>query len=468
MEQHPVPQNVTTFQFRLIGDMTLKQFGFLAAGAILAYITYKLPLPFIVTWPGAAIFALLGFGFAFVPVEERPMDVWVLSFFKSIYAPTQYLWQRGAKTPEPQVRIVQTAAPAPGATPATISTPVVQNTPGAMAEKTTVVAQTPDTKNVVAQLFAQRANAMAHAPSHAARSPFAWFEDLLSSFRKAPAATAAPQGLRPQTAMATPFAATTIPSVTGTHVAAPTTPAPVVPDAQEKAAQDAALRAQEKAAGALEEKIKDLSGKLATHEASETRILELQKQLTDVLAEKNKMEKELLAMRARANRPSYPMASPFARTPLRPSPAFPSTPTSPAPSPAPQQAQGPTVRVITQDAAVKAGLPRLTSVPNVVTGITKDNQGNLLPGVLVTVRDKDDVPLRALKTNKLGQFAASTPLPSGTYLVEVEDPRGRYVFDRAQIALTGGVIAPIEITAKSQKELTRDKLAAEIFGMKDM
>ena len=81
MEQHPVPQNVTTFQFRLIGDMTIKQFGYLCAGAILAFIAYKLPLPFIITWPLTFAFAFLGVGFAFIPVEERPMDVWVFSFF---------------------------------------------------------------------------------------------------------------------------------------------------------------------------------------------------------------------------------------------------------------------------------------------------------------------------------------------------------------------------------------------------
>src|SRR3989344_1059812 len=99
MEQHPVPQNVTTFQFRLIGDMTIKQFGYLAGGAILAYISYNLPLPFFFRWPLTAIFALGGIGFAFVPIEERPMDVWFLSFIKSIYSPTLYLWQREEAIP---------------------------------------------------------------------------------------------------------------------------------------------------------------------------------------------------------------------------------------------------------------------------------------------------------------------------------------------------------------------------------
>lgn len=406
MEQHPVPQNVTTFQFRLIGDMTLKQFGYLAAGAILAYVAYKLPLPFIVTWPMAAVFALLGFGFAFVPVEERPMDVWVFSFFKSIYAPTQYIWSRTRAKQEPPLQPPLRQG-SEGQAPPAQPTQVVKagaNPSGRLGAR-----------NTIAQLFAQRLASMSVPPP---------------------------------------------PKVTGVHVDAPP-PAPLQPT---PAPQPTVLTpsVQEKQ---LEEKIQTLTAELSTREASEARILELQKQLTDVLAEKNRMEHELLAMRQRANRPPFPMASPFSRT--MPLPARSATPSVAGGRPV-QPDPGPTVKVITQDVAVKSGLPRLTSVPNVVTGITKDNQGNFLPGVLVTVRDKEDIPLRALKTNKLGQFAASTPLPDGTYLVEVEDPRGRFIFDRAQVTLGGGVVPPLEITAKSQKELTRAKLASEIFGKTDI
>ena len=78
------------------------------------------------------------------------------------------------------------------------------------------------------------------------------------------------------------------------------------------------------------------------------------------------------------------------------------------------------------------------------------------------------MPLRALKTNKLGQFAASTPLPNGTYFMEVEDPRDRFVFDRIQISLNGTILPAIEIVAKSQKELTRQRLEKEIFGAPKM
>src|SRR3989344_4577201 len=101
MEQHPVPQNISSFQFKLIGDITLKQFAYVAGGVILAYIFTKFAFfPWIIRMPLAVITALLGFGLAFVPIEERPMDRWLAAFFKSIYLPTQYVWRKSNPVPE--------------------------------------------------------------------------------------------------------------------------------------------------------------------------------------------------------------------------------------------------------------------------------------------------------------------------------------------------------------------------------
>lgn len=44
MDQHPIPQDVTGFQFKLIGTMTVKQFGYVASGVVAAVILYYLPL----------------------------------------------------------------------------------------------------------------------------------------------------------------------------------------------------------------------------------------------------------------------------------------------------------------------------------------------------------------------------------------------------------------------------------------
>lgn len=97
IQQHPIPQNVTSFQFRLVGDMTLKQFFQLAGGIIVSLIIYALPLPGFLKWPLVAIPAALGAGMAFLPVQGRPMDQWLMAFFRSIYQPTIFTWTRSVE-----------------------------------------------------------------------------------------------------------------------------------------------------------------------------------------------------------------------------------------------------------------------------------------------------------------------------------------------------------------------------------
>ncbi len=94
MEQHPIPQNISSYQFRLVGDMTLKQFFELAGGILVALIFYSAPLPGIIKWPFIIVSALLGAAMAFVPVEERPLEQWILAFFRTIYSPTIFNWKK--------------------------------------------------------------------------------------------------------------------------------------------------------------------------------------------------------------------------------------------------------------------------------------------------------------------------------------------------------------------------------------
>jgi len=94
MEQHPIPQNISSYRFRLIGEMTLEQFGKVAAGCIIAFILYSLPLPGLVKWFLIILSASSGALLAFVPFEGRPLEIWIISFVKSIYSPTEYVWKK--------------------------------------------------------------------------------------------------------------------------------------------------------------------------------------------------------------------------------------------------------------------------------------------------------------------------------------------------------------------------------------
>lgn len=94
MEQHPIPQQISSYEFRLVGNMTLKQFFKLASGLIVALIFYSIHLPFLIKWPLVVSSAGLGAALAFVPFNERPLEVWVTSFLKSIFSPTIFLWRK--------------------------------------------------------------------------------------------------------------------------------------------------------------------------------------------------------------------------------------------------------------------------------------------------------------------------------------------------------------------------------------
>lgn len=94
MENHPIPQDITGFQFKLIGDMTIKQFAYLAGGIILGWVTYILPIIIFVKVPVLLTFVGLGVAAAFLPIEGRPFDVMIGNYFKALFSPTQYIYQK--------------------------------------------------------------------------------------------------------------------------------------------------------------------------------------------------------------------------------------------------------------------------------------------------------------------------------------------------------------------------------------
>lgn len=99
MEQHPIPQQISSYQFKLVGDMTLKQFFQLAGGVIVGLVFYSTPLHPLIKWPFIFVSVLLGVALAFLPFEERPLEKWIVAFFRSIYSPTLYSWKKTDKPP---------------------------------------------------------------------------------------------------------------------------------------------------------------------------------------------------------------------------------------------------------------------------------------------------------------------------------------------------------------------------------
>ncbi len=130
MEQHPIPQQISSYQFKLVGDMTLKQFFQIAGGVIVSLIFYSTPLHPFIKWPFILFSAGLGAALAFLPFEERPLERWIFAFFRSIYSPTLYYWR---KTDKPPVFYTEAAA-APAITTVANTSPIVETNTAKLEE----------------------------------------------------------------------------------------------------------------------------------------------------------------------------------------------------------------------------------------------------------------------------------------------------------------------------------------------
>ncbi|HCS79221.1 TPA: hypothetical protein DIV55_05800 [Patescibacteria group bacterium] len=431
MEQHPVPQNISSFQFKLIGDITLKQFAYVAGGVILAYIFTKFAFfPWIIRMPLAVITALLGFGLAFVPIEERPMDRWLAAFFKSVYLPTQYVWRKSNPVPEALRDLGATPSPTTTPNPAAVAPQVVPvNLP--------IIPPLPQPKVKPAPLISKpvEATKVVNVPPEVVPR----FIPPTPVKNKMPANWNL--GAPPKFNTSKPVAPPT-PPITSTRVPVQTT---TTTESMQLTKLKTSYQVLEQR---LTTQMQAMQEELAKGNVTKERFLELQQTVSQLLNEKERMSNELVQLRKQLS------VNPQAQGQV----VRPTTYAQPPPSTQ--------VKVIPANMAVRVGIPQLTSYPNTMSGIIKDGDGNTLPNILVTVKDKDQVPVRALKTNKLGQFAASTPLANGTYIIEAEDPKKVFSFQRVEVVLTGKALSPLEVSAISHKDEMRQKLSQEIFGQK--
>lgn len=438
MEQHPIPRNISGFQFHLVGDMTLKQFGYLAGGVVLAYLLFRLPLPTLITIPLAGISALIGVAFAFVPIQERPLDRWVIAFLKSIYAPTQYIWRKNNMPLNLLIHPIHMQAQ-----------------------------QLPSNHRINHQVANDKLKAyLATIPptldASISMKEKAYMDKTLSLFNNSiPSVQTIPQIQKVEPELPSPIAkvapttsleakensmsfgkGTSLPQKANTKQGIEIkTENTTNDDMSKQISQD-----QEKEKK-LQMEAQGLKEELSNQTMTKEKFLDLEAKLNVLLSEKEKLTEELTRLKQDSK----------------------DRVTAVKPVEIKSDTTKPTVKKLTaQTIKDVAGMPSIPTVPNIVLGVIRDNLEHLLPGIIVTVKDMTGMPVRAIKTNKLGQFASATPLQNGQYLIEVEDPQKRYIFEVVEITLNGQVFMPIEIIAKGQREIMRDKLAKELFGQATM
>ncbi|MEK9178364.1 MAG: PrgI family protein [Patescibacteria group bacterium] len=368
MENHPIPQDITGFQFKLIGAMTIKQFAYLISGIILAWIMYILPISAFIKIPIALLFIFFGFALAFIPIGGRPMDIMLGNLFKALFSPTQYIYK---KTGGDISRIQSSEFKVQNSTTKTVQVAPVQ---------ATQVSIKPKAQGVPFQGFGFHL----HKPKPA---------DKKLEEKKA--------------------------NVDEGEI--------------KKQYEDARQTTLQKELEIAKEEEERAEGQPSFEEAHE-KVLSLSSQLQQTVLEKEELQRQLIELQKRLMK-SAPLDL--------------------------SQNQEPTIPVapaIKNATPQKSGVVLTPEAPNVIMGVIKDPRGNPLPNILVEVKDLEENPVRAFKTNGLGQFASATPLTNGSYTIHLEDPKENQKFDPVKFDALGEIIPPIEVISVDEREELRRSL----------
>lgn len=515
MQQHPIPQNVMSVEFQLVGNLTLRQFAYIAVGGMLVFTLFVLPINDFIKWSLILLIGGLSASLAWLPINDITFDRWVVAFFRAINSPTKRIWRKEVKElpifaqdyaqnllnraaslptadrtkleeylatlrasqPKSDLDLAEQAyleslpfeeggaphptAPLLGPQPAAnlaeevlppVSLPVeeVSPEPRVVEEdltkpallqptvKPVITVHMPDKNIYVKRVSTTTVNRQLHSLSSLegtivlpvrGEKTFDISEDLKrrlypEELAETPAPPPPPVEVSPPVAAAPPQPEIPQPPPTqpgGPDLAYIKEPVPAQPDSR-----------------------------------PQTDITAMEKKLAaEAAATREKLLKKPVPPKAQSApaAPPQPEAKPTSppKVDPKPEPARVSVPdrskdTVNIPTTPPKAASQTSGNVVTPSPAVGKMAPPAANVPNVLVGLVRDQSGLLLVDVVIIVKDPDGEPVRALKTNKVGQFAISTPLPNGRYTIDLE--KDGYKFDTIAVDLEGQIFTPIEIKAK--------------------
>lgn len=521
MEQHPVPQHIASFEFKLFGNLTARQFITLAIPLGLATAVFFSGLAAIIRLPLALVIGLVGFFIALVPVGGRPFEKWFVAFIKAIFTPTQRIWIKETTLPE-FLNIVVTP---------TISEDIPQEITEQGRERLVAYLKSLPKDNespldsreemAVSQLnFATQGVGVGSMPP-----PIIWPAQSASLPGSAFLGQSGggignisqdvfiPEVHVAQTPVIKPF------EEKGTKAPEETLQIKHFPQQSEVEPIKIQEHAKKFTLSGIEERLNNkqpqfqVSRRPMSHLASDTNFY-----IDNIISLKQpdnriRLVRGVGKTRVRKLHFAPPANFDLSKLPIRGERRFEisdelkrrfnfedESPQVVLPSEAsttissdkvnPTSLGGVVSQVLPkQDRVlkkptnvkavdqVKAGVAKktesttepkfaitdkkanegaqasqgatiipLTSTPNVLSGLVTDSSGIPLEGAVLVVRDATGIPIRALKTNKLGQFLSATPLSNGQYVVEVESDKA--LFNPTSINLSGQVLAPLGLTGE--------------------
>lgn len=87
-------------EFKLFGELTVRQFGYVAGGASISFICFVIFDGLdIVRWPLVIFFGILGLMLALFRVNDRPFEVWLANFLYAMFTSQRKVWKKSNKIP---------------------------------------------------------------------------------------------------------------------------------------------------------------------------------------------------------------------------------------------------------------------------------------------------------------------------------------------------------------------------------
>ena len=391
---HAVPQHIAAFEFKLIGDLTLKQFLFAGVGIAVAYAAWISNLSFLVKWSTIILAGGLGLGVAFFPIQDRTLDQWLLSFIAALFSPTQRVWRKEPLAPE-YLREDYSQF---------LTSQVLSLTPLQGRRK-----------------LKQYLEGVREGESLSESDEREFIEKLNFDLPvEGVTPTPPPPPIEPPKVEPPPPIKPPPPKVEGTikvkrdlrplperklpappFAKASEGPRPTVKKLvrevkkerrgiQELEKQNVELKNRLEQANRQLKSLTELKEKFAKDERYRARLLEQEKEVHKLVKRQETTQKEISKIKG-----------------------------------------------VKEEKKVS---------PNLISGTVKDRQGKLLENLVIIIKDQDGDPVRALKTDRLGQFTIATPLENGSYTVEVSG-RGES-FGIMKVVIDGAVLPPLEFREK--------------------
>ncbi len=94
MERHAVPQNIMDVEFKLFGALSVKQFGYLAGGLLIALSIYFLPFPSALRFVLIIIAVILGLFLSLVKINGQYSSIWLANFVVAMFTSQERVWKK--------------------------------------------------------------------------------------------------------------------------------------------------------------------------------------------------------------------------------------------------------------------------------------------------------------------------------------------------------------------------------------